>query len=161
METIVVLMDHQVLRRGTDHGAQLDYGRLLEYLAAGRRIKEAYGFAAIDPRSGSAGDRDSEALRMHGYLVSSRAASGNAGTCDFGVELAVELVRIVHEIGPDVVVLVSDDARLAPAIEYARRKGVKIEAASFRRDASRDFLRLCSGFIELDGWLVQPGGGEP
>jgi uncharacterized LabA/DUF88 family protein len=163
-ETVVIVMDYaNVNRSASDQGFNIDYGHLLDYLVAGRFLQEAFCFIPIDPRNPKARDCDIEALWTQGYMVTSKVGrpdrdDPNSYKCDFDVEIAMELVRIAHENKPDTVILLSGDIDMVPAVEYLRRKGLRVEGCGFHKASSRDLILKCSNFIDLDKYREEVEG---
>lgn len=164
METVIVIVDYaNVNRSAADQGFQINYEQLLQYLVADRLLVDAFCFVPVDPNNKTARDHDIETLWTQGFLVTTKVgrADGDSYKCDFDVEITMEMIRVAHEIKPDIIVLVSGDIDYVPVVEFVRRKGIRVEGAAFFNAASRDLIMKCSSFIELDRWREEIIGHGP
>jgi uncharacterized LabA/DUF88 family protein len=155
MSRVAVVVDFaNIDRAANDHGITLNYRHLLEYLASesdGRSLVEAFCYVPIDPRNPHARDRKIDELATDGFLVRTKvgAIADDSYKCDFDVEMTMELMRISHDLNPDIIILCSGDRDFVPVIEYLRSKGIRVEVASFISTTSRDVILKCSSFIDL------------
>jgi uncharacterized LabA/DUF88 family protein len=159
MKRLVIFLDYANIDRSVaDRGREINYRELLNYLADeqdGRFLVEAFCYFPIDPRNPHARDRQVEELATDGYLIRSKIGTlaGDSYKCNFDVEITMELMRIVHDIKPDIVVLCSGDGDFVPVIEYLRTQGIRVEVASFVANAGREVILKCSSFIDLEVFL--------
>lgn len=167
MERVVVIMEYPNINRpATDQGVAINYGDLLKYLVADRFLVEAFCYMPIDPRNRNARDRDIEELRLQGWLVETKVGRESEQTykCNFDVEITMELMNVAERIKPDTVILASGDIDFIPVVDELRRRGIRVEVASFVSSVSRDLVLHASGFIEVDRWLndlqVEPEGAD-
>jgi uncharacterized LabA/DUF88 family protein len=152
MEKIVLFLDHANINRAAgERGWRLDYADLLQYMGEGRLLLEAHGYVPINPRSEHRGDRDREELWRAGYLVHTRQGKVTGGTyhCNFAVEIAMDILKVLSQVRPDIIVLASGDADFLPLVQEARQAGVRVEVAAFPESAGAELRQRCSGFIDL------------
>ncbi|HEY1353487.1 MAG TPA: NYN domain-containing protein [Ktedonobacteraceae bacterium] len=152
MERIVLFLDYaNVNRAAGERGWRLDYADLLEYVSDGRFLVEAHGYVPINPRCEHRGDRDIEDLWQAGYLVHTKLGTLAGGTyrCNFAVEIAMDMLKALFQVKPDIMVLASGDADFVPLIQESRQAGVRVEVAAFPQSAGAEIRLKCSGFIDL------------
>ena len=156
---VAVFLDYaNVNAAAYDLNYEVDYGALLDYLAdekEQRTLKVAYAYVPIDPRQEHATDFEIEDLWQKGYIVKTKVGgiAGESYKCDFDIEIAMDISRVVYEISPDVVVLVSGDKDFIPVVLEMRGKGVRVEVAAFESAMARELALKSSGFISLDYWI--------
>lgn len=159
MSRVAVVLDFaNIERAASDRRAALSYRHLLEYLAnesEGRSLIEAFCYMPIDPRNPHARDRLIEELATDGFLVRTKVGSVADDTykCNFDVEMTMEMMRIAHDLKPDIIVLLSGDGDFVPVIEYLRSQGIRVEVASFINTTSRISILKCSSFIDLEKYI--------
>ena len=61
----------------------------------------------------------------------------------------MDLLKVIHQVKPDIVVLATGDADFVPLMQEVRRAGVRVEVAAFVETAGADMQLKCSGFINL------------
>ena len=153
---VAVFLDYANINAASHNlDCEIDYGALLNYMAdesEQRYLKVAYAYVPIDPRQEHVMDEKIDNLWRNGYLVKSKVGSiaGDSYKCDFDVEIALDISRVVYESSPDIVVLVSGDSDFIPIVLELRGKGIRVEVAAFSNSMSRDLERKCSGYINLD-----------
>lgn len=158
MLTLCVFLDYANINRGSqERGIEFDYGHLLNFLADGRQLTEAFAYVPIDPRSPAAMDETIELLWMQSYIVRTKIGKPNETTykCDFDVELAMDVVRVAEKIKPNIIVLASGDGDFVPLVEYVRSQGIRVEVAGFPGDTAKDLRLKCSGFINLEEYVAE------
>lgn len=167
MEKIVAFIDcHWLSETARELGCEPDYASLLGYLAdpdEGRLLQEAFAYIPIDPRRAHAADATMRDLWDAGCLVRSKLGSINEQlcVCDFGIEIALDMMRSSYEMKPDILVVVSGDDRLLPVVLELRTHGIRVEVASFGSAISPSLSHRCSGFISLDAVAGNDAGRNP
>jgi uncharacterized LabA/DUF88 family protein len=157
-ERLIVFLDYANINAATPkRGEKLDYGHLLNYLGEGRFLVEAHCYVPIDPRNPNARDREIEELWNNGLLVHTKMGkpAGDSYKCDFDVELTMDAIRCAHEVCPDIVLIASGDEDFMPVVIELRRRGIRVEVASFLTSAARQIILKSSGFINLDAYLEE------
>ena len=135
----------------------LDQGNLLNYLAEGRFLVDAFCYLPVDPR------RPMERVGIIGHLWESGwhvqeklgKIVGDSYKCDLDVEMALDILEICRDIRPDTVVICSGDEDFLPLIPRLRRLGIRVEMASFTAAAARTMRRQASGFVDLDVYVAE------
>jgi hypothetical protein len=75
--------------------------------------------------------------------------AGGTYKCNFDVEITMDILRVMYQVKPDIIVLASGDSDFVSLIQEVRKSGVRVEVAAFQETAGPDILRKCSGFIDL------------
>lgn len=151
-EKVAIFVDYAYLNRDVrGKGYHFDYQNVLDYMGEGRMLSDAYGYVFINPRSEHRLDRDIEELWRAGYMVQTKMGSINGGLyhCNFEVEITMDVLRVVQQVKPDIIVLVTDDTDFVPLIQEVRKAGVRVEVAGFEESVDEELVLKCSGFIDL------------
>jgi len=151
-EKVVLFLDFANINRATrENGCRLDYHHLLNYMGEERFLIDAYAYVPINPRNEHRADATIEELWRSGYIVTTKLGTIAGGTykCNFDVEIAMDMLRVVYQVKPDIIVLASGDSDFTPLIQEVRKAGARVEVAAFAETAGPNILRKCSGFIDL------------
>ncbi len=151
-EKVVVFLDYANINRATrENGCHMDYQHLLTYMGEERFLADAYAYVPVNPRNEHRADSVIEKLWRSGYIVTTKRGTIAGGTykCNFDVEIAMDMLRVVYQLKPDIVVLASGDSDFVPLIQEVRKAGVRVEVAAFAETAGADILRKSSGFVDL------------
>jgi uncharacterized LabA/DUF88 family protein len=151
-ETVVFFLDYANINRASrEKRYRLDYQDLLNYVGEGRCLLDAHCYVPINPRNEHRLDGAIEELWRAGYLVTTKLGTIAGGTykCNFDVEIAMDVLRVVYQAKPDIIVLASGDSDFVPLIQEVRKAGVRVEVAAFEETAGAEVLLKCSGFIDL------------
>ena len=151
-EKVVFFLDFaNIDRAAREKGLHLDYHHLLEYVGENRFLSDAHCYVPINPRNEHRVDRQVEDLWRSGYIVTTKLGTIAGGTykCNFDVEIAMDMVKVVYQVKPDIVVLGSGDSDFVSLIQEVRKAGVRVEVAAFEENAGADILLKCSDFIDL------------
>ena len=166
-EKVVFFLDYaNVNRAAREKRYRLDYHDLLQYVGENRFLVDAHCYVPINPRNEHRSDGVIEDLWRSGYIVTTKLGTIAGGTykCNFDVEIAMDMLKIVYQVKPDIIVLASGDSDFIPLIQEARKSGVRVEVAAFVETAGADILRKCSGFINLtvyyQGYLAAQHGEQ-
>ncbi|HZU70947.1 MAG TPA: NYN domain-containing protein [Ktedonobacteraceae bacterium] len=164
-EKVVFFLDYaNVNRAAREKRYRMDYADLLHYVGEQRFLVEAYCYVPINPRNEHRLDAEIEELWRAGYIVTTKMGTIAGGTykCNFDVEIAMDVQRVVYQVKPDIIVLATGDSDFIPLIQEVRRAGVRVEVATFLENAGTDILIKSSGFINLavyyDGYLAALDG---
>lgn len=151
-EKVVFFLDFaNIDRAAREKGFHLDYHHLLEYVGEHRFLSDAYCYVPINPRNEHRTDRQIENLWRSGYIVSTKLGTIAGGTykCNFDVEITMDMLKVVYQIKPDIIVLASGDSDFVPLIQEVRKSGVRVEVAAFEESTGADVLLKSSSFIDL------------
>ncbi len=164
-EKVVFFLDYANINRAArEKSCRLDYHNLLQYVGENRFLIDAHCYVPINPRSEHRLDGDIEDLWRSGYIVTTKRGSvaGETYKCNFDVEITMDVLKIVYQVKPDIIVLATGDADFVTLIQEVRKSGVRVEVAAFPETAGKDILLKCSGFIDLDvyydGYLAAQNG---
>src|SRR5437764_2166493 len=151
-EKVVFFLDYANINRASrEKRYRLDYHDLLRYVGEERFLIDAHCYVPINPRNEHRLDGGIEELWRSGYIVKTKLGTIAGGTykCNFDVEIAMDVLRVVYQVKPDIIVLASGDADFVPLIQEVRKAGVRVEVAAFVETAGADILLKSSGFINL------------
>lgn len=153
-ERVLVFLDFANINAGAGTFGFVDYGAMLEYLAEGRFLVEAYAYVPIDPRRPEARRGLIRNLQKSGWMVNQKMGkiAGDGYKSNVDVEMCIDIMRSAQQIKPDIMVLCSGDGDFVPVIRELRRMGVRAEVASFECSADATLRCEASGFISLDVW---------
>ncbi|MFL5653666.1 MAG: NYN domain-containing protein [Ktedonobacteraceae bacterium] len=166
-EKVVFFLDYANINRAArEKRYRLDYHHLLHYVGEERFLIDAHCYVPINPRNEHRLDREIEELWRSGYIVTTKLGTIAGGTykCNFDVEITMDILKVVYQVKPDIVVLASGDSDFVSLIQEVRKSGVRVEVAAFEETAGPDILLKCSGFINLavyyEGYLAAQNGEQ-
>jgi len=151
-EKVVFFLDYANINRAArEKRYGMDYHHLLQYVGEERFLVDAHCYVPINPRNEHRLDREIEELWRSGYIVTTKVGTIAGGTykCNFDVEITMDMLKVVYQVKPDIIVLASGDSDFVSLIQEVRKSGVRVEVAAFEETAGPDILRKCSGFIDL------------
>src|SRR2546426_2292439 len=166
-EKVVFFLDYANINRAArEKRHRLDYHDLLQYVGEDRFLIDAYCYVPINPRNEHRRDREIEELWRSGYIVTTKLGSIAGGTykCNFDVEITMDMLKVMYQVKPDIIVLASGDADFVSLIQEVRKSGIRVEVAAFPETAGPDILLKGSGFIDLavyyEGYLAAQNGEQ-
>src|SRR5579872_6590097 len=166
-EKVVFFLDYANINRAArEKRYRMDYADLLHYVGEQRFLIEAYCYVPINPRNEHRLDGEIEELWRSGYIVNTKLGTVAGGTykCNFDVEIAMDVLRVVYQVKPDILVLASGDSDFVSLVQDVRKSGVRVEVAAFVESAGNDMMSKCSGFIDLgvyyEGYLAARDGAR-
>jgi uncharacterized LabA/DUF88 family protein len=166
-EKVVFFLDYANINRAArENRYRMDYADLLHYVGEQRFLVEAYCYVPINPRNEHRLDGEIEELWRSGYIVNTKLGTIAGGTykCNFDVEIAMDVLKVVYQVKPDILVLATGDSDFIPLIQEVRRAGVRAEVATFVETAGTGILLKASGFINLavyyEGFLAAQDGDQ-
>lgn len=151
-EKVIFFLDYANIHRAArEKGIRLNYQHLLLYVGENRFLVDSHCYVPIDPRNPHRLDRDIEELWSAGYIVTTKKGSVAGGTykCNFDVEITMDILKVVYQVKPDIIVLASGDSDFIPLIQEVRKSGVRVEVAAFEESTGADILLKSSGFIDV------------
>jgi len=156
-EKVVFFLDYANINRAArDKRYRLDYHNLLHYMGEERFLIDARCYVPINPRNEHRLDGVIEDLWRAGYIVNTKVGTIAGGTykCNFDVEITMDILKVVYQVKPDIIVLASGDSDFVPLIQEVRKSGVRVEVAAFEETAATDMMRKSSGFIDLAEYYI-------
>ncbi|MCL4543998.1 MAG: NYN domain-containing protein [Chloroflexi bacterium] len=129
----------------------IDFGRLLDRVAGGRRIVRAHAYSPTDPDP-SAEQQFLSPVKSQGFRVTTknyRTFASGAKKADMDLDLCMDIVRLVVAHAVDCIVLCSGDGDFLPLIEFCSDNGVRVEVASFMEATSDELRNGCDRFYNL------------
>ena len=151
-EKVVFFLDYANINRAArEKRYRLDYANLLQYVGEDRFLIDAHCYVPINPRNEHRLDGEIEELWRSGYIVTTKKGTIAGGTykCNFDVEITMDVLKVVYQVKPDIIVLATGDADFVSLIQEVRKSGVRVEVAAFVETAGTNILLKCSGFIDL------------
>src|SRR6266487_2397440 len=155
-----------VNRGAREKRLRMDYQDLLEYVGEDRFLIDAHCYVPINPRNEHRLDGVIEDLWRSGYIVTTKRGTIAGGTykCNFDVEITMDILKVVYQVKPDIIVLASGDSDFISLIQEVRKSGIRVEVAAFEETAGTGIMSKCSGFIDLavyyDGYLAFQNGEQ-
>ena len=166
-EKVVFFLDYANINRAArEKRYRLDYHDLLQYVGEERFLIDAHCYIPINPRNEHRLDREIQELWRSGYIVNTKVGTIAGGTykCNFDVEITMDMLKVVYQVKPDIIVLASSDSDFVSLIQEVRKSGVRVEVAAFEETAGTDIMSKCSGFIDLavyyEGYLAAQNGEQ-
>src|SRR5690348_12804495 len=104
-ETVVFFLDYaNINRTARERRYRLDYRDLLAYVGEGRFLVDARCYVPINPRSEHRLGGAVDELWRAGYIVMTSMGTIAGGTykCNFDVEIAMDVLKVVHQVKPDI-----------------------------------------------------------
>ncbi len=129
----------------------VDFGRLLDFLRANRRLARAQAYAPTDPTPGGE-QAFLNAVKGLGYRITTKnykTFANGAKKADLDLDLCMDIVRIVESKAVDTIVLVSGDSDFLPLLDFCTDHGVRVEVAAFDDAASMILRQSCDLFVNL------------
>ncbi|MCL4543974.1 MAG: NYN domain-containing protein [Chloroflexi bacterium] len=129
----------------------IDFGRLLDRVAGGRRIVRAHAYSPTDPDP-SAEQQFLSPVKSQGFRVTTknyRTFASGAKKADMDLDLCMDIVKLVVAHAVDCIVLCSGDGDFLPLIEFCSDNGVRVEVASFMEATSDELRNGCDRFYNL------------
>ncbi len=151
-EKVVFFLDYANINRAArEKGYRLNYHNLLQYVGEHRFLIDAHCYVPINPRNEHRLDGEIEELWRSGYIVNTKkgTVAGETYKCNFDVEITMDVLKVMYQTKPDIIVLATGDSDFVPLIQEVRKSGVRVELAAFEETAGTDILLKCSGFINL------------
>ncbi len=151
-ETVVFFLDYANINRAArEKRFRLNYQDLLNYVGEGRCLLDARCYVPINPRNEHRLDAAIEELWRSGYIVTTKLGTVAGGTykCNFDVEITMDVLKVVYQAKPDIIVLASGDSDFVSLIQEVRKSGVRVEVAAFEETAGADILLKSSGYIDM------------
>jgi uncharacterized LabA/DUF88 family protein len=166
-EKVVFFLDYANINRAArEKRYRMDYHDLLHYVGEHRFLIDAHCYVPINPRNEHRLDSEIEQLWHSGYIVNTKVGTIAGGTykCNFDVEITMDILKVVYQVKPDIIVLASGDSDFVSLIQEVRKSGVRVEVAAFEETAGPNIMSKCSGFINLAvyyaGYLAAQHGDQ-
>lgn len=148
-----------------EHGAHVDYERLLAVALRGRTLAQASAYV-VEREGDRAAFPFITKLSALGYRVHRRTVrvhrSDDEGRLvlegDWDLQIAADMVRTLGHV--DVIVLASGDGDFVPMVKLAQERGVRVEVAAFRTATSQALADAADRVVDLSaipGMFVQNG----
>jgi uncharacterized LabA/DUF88 family protein len=129
-------------------GKKVNFAKVLESGVAGRHLVRAIAYG-ITTEEAHEGDFH-KSLAAQGFEVKTKPLQtfvGGQKKGDWDVGIAIDILRLEPKI--DVAVLVSGDGDFVPLVEFAKRKGLRMEVMSFNESSSAALVESADSFVDL------------
>lgn len=130
-------------------GLEVDYSKLLDYLAGGRRLLRAYFYTGVDPSN----EKQQGFLlwmRRHGYRVVTKDLIHHADGskhANLDVEIAVDMLELAQYC--NTMVLLSGDGDLTYVVNTISYRGVQVEVVSLQSMTSDSLVNVADRYVDL------------
>lgn len=148
---VLVLLDQANLAASAHDSfkKKVDFGRVLERAAEGRKVHRAIAF--VVDNGGAGFESFCDALRRFGWDLRvkkpKRFADGST-KADWDIEIALEAVDHRDEV--ETVVVASGDGDFAPLLRYLKKRGVRAEVAAFADGLAIELENAADRVMRLD-----------
>jgi uncharacterized protein (TIGR00288 family) len=142
----------------------IDYKALLDHVARDHNLLRATAYIVVDPENPDKSQPFVHFLMSTGFKVVQRPlmrTMDGAVRASTSVALAVDMLEMSKNL--DVMVLVSGDANLVPAVEHIQRTGKRVEVIAFVDRSSKEIQDAADHFFPLqkvEGIARDGGRGE-
>lgn len=130
-------------------GLEIDYSKLLKYLAGGRRLLRAYFYTGVDP-----GNEKQQGfllwMRRHGYRVVTKDLiqhPDGSKHANLDVEIAVDMLELAQYC--NTMVLLSGDGDLTYVVNSVSYRGVQVEVVSLQSMTSDSLVNIADRYVDL------------
>ena len=155
-QRVALFVDTQNLYYGArdQHGAAVDYQRLMVAAARGRRLAHATAYV-VEREGDNTAFGFFTKLTALGYRVKRRTVRVHRqsddgrlvleGDWDMGI--AADMVRALDQA--DVLALASGDGDFAPILELAQERGKRVEVLAFRESTGQGLQDMADRYVNL------------
>ncbi len=133
-------------------GIRIHFGKLLDYLTAGRQLVRATAYAPItdDPQTRFEAQRFVAPVVNHGYKIVTKPwkrFSDGSMKANFDIELAVDILTMSDRL--DIVVLLSGDGDFRRVCELVESRGVRVEVVAFAQSCAKELREVADNYTDL------------
>ena len=130
------------------YSKKVNFSKVLEEAVAGRHLVRALAYGITTEE---AHEEDfHQALSDQGFEVKTKPLQtfiGGQKKGDWDVGIAMDVLQLEPKI--DVAVLVSGDGDFIPLVEFAQRKGLRVEVIGFHASTSNALIAAVDSFTDL------------
>ena len=159
---VFIFMDYQSFdcELKSNDISEINYKALVDYLAKeseNRYLMNGYAYFAINPRAVNEHNREIEELRDLGFQINKKVGIKKDYTysCNLETEMTLDMTSVAYSMNPDIMVLISNNPNLVPLVVHLKRRGIRVEVASFM---DSDLSIVASDFINLSLALEEENG---
>ena len=154
-ESVAIFIDGENIHYSAKHlNMRLDYLKMCEQLAAGRRLIRAYFYTAVSTQSEGKIDFINF-LKLNGFRVVTKELKSfpdnevqqRAVRGHLDLDLAIDVYEMLPHL--DTVILCSGDGDFVRLIESVARQGKHIEVCALREMTSTDLIAASDVYIDL------------
>lgn len=142
------------------YNQKVNFAQVLEAAVAGRHLVRAIAYG-ITTEEAHEGDFH-KSLGTQGFEVKTKPlqtfVSGQKKG-DWDVGIAIDILGLEPKI--DVAVIISGDGDFVPLVEFAKRKGLRMEVMSFEKSTSGALIQAVDSFVDLSTDQARFLLGEP
>lgn len=133
---------------------KVNFASLLDRLGGGRKVVKAVAF--IVDNGGQFFDAFCDTLRKSGWelrVKRPKVFSDGTTKADWDMGLAMEAISLCDDV--ETIVLASGDGDFAPLIRQLRRRGVRVEVASYPDGLSLDLINVADSVTRLESSTLE------
>lgn len=130
------------------YNKKVDFKKVLDDGVANRQLVRAIAYGITTEEAHE--EEFHQALSSQGFEVKTKPLQSFVGgqkKGDWDVGIAIDILRLEPKI--DVAVLVCGDGDFIPLVEFAQRKGLRMEVMSFRESTSTALVDAADSFKDL------------
>ncbi len=130
------------------YNKKVDFKKVLEDGVANRQLVRAIAYGITTEEAHE--EEFHQALSEQGFEVKTKPLQtfvGGQKKGDWDVGIAIDILRLEPKI--DVAVLICGDGDFIPLVEFAKRKGLRMEVMSFRESTSTSLVDVADSFKDL------------
>jgi uncharacterized LabA/DUF88 family protein len=154
-DRVAIFIDGENIHYSAKHlNMRLDYLKLCEQLAAGRRLVRSYFYTAVSNQSEGKIDFVNF-LKLNGFRVVTKElksyAEGDTPTrnvrSSLDIEMAIDVMEMADQL--DVLILCTGDGDFKPLVDSVARRGKHVEICALREMTSTDLIAACDVYTDL------------
>jgi len=156
LDRIAIFIDGENIHYSAKHlNIRLDYLKLCDALADGRRLLRASFYTAVSGQSEGKIDFINF-LRLNGFHVVARELRGHGGEGEgagrglrghLDLQMAVDVLELLPRL--DAVVICTGDGDFVPLLEAAARRGCHVELCALREMTSTELIAAADEYVDL------------
>jgi len=156
-DRVAIFIDGENIHYSAKHlNMRLDYLKLCELLAAGRRLVRSHFYTAVSNQSEGKIDFVNF-LKLNGFKVVTKelksynendTATRNVRS-SLDMELAIDVLEMIKHL--DTIILCSGDGDFVPLVDAVARQGRHIEVCALREMTSTDLIAAADKYTDLAG----------
>ncbi len=155
VDRVAIFIDGENIHYSAKHmNMRLDYLKLCEKLAGGRRLVRSYFYTAISSQSEGKIDFINF-LKLNGFKVVTKEvksfnesdAANRSIRSSLDMEMAIDVLELSAKL--DTVILCTGDGDFSALVEVLGRKGVHVEVCGLREMTSTDLIAAADRYTDL------------
>jgi uncharacterized LabA/DUF88 family protein len=155
-DRVAIFIDGENIHYSAKHlNMRMDYLKLCEKLASGRRLVRSYFYTAVSSQSEGKIDFVNF-LKLNGFKVVTKemksynetdSTTGRSARGSLDIEMTIDVLEMLPHL--DVVIVCSGDGDFVPLVESAGRQGKHVEVCALREMTSTDLIAAADVYVDL------------